>query len=208
MASNAATTLGRPVRLRSTAFVGAQSSDLDGQLDELLVEPVDLVVIMIGANDVTHRVLPAESTRFLEAAVMRLRTAGVRVVTGTCPDLGTIRPIPHPLRLLCRHWSRHLATAQAQAVARSGGVAVQLGQVLGPEFDAHPQELFASDGFHPSDSGYRAAVGVLLPAVLLGLRRRRGGGRTCRCGAAHRVRTRHRRRRRSRNDESMRSAAR
>lgn len=160
---------GRPVLLRSNAFVGAQSSHLAAQLDELLAAPIDLVVAMVGANDVTHRVLPAESARYLEAAVLRVRAVGARVVVGTCPDLGTIRPIPHPLRLLCRHWSRSLASAQAQAVARAGGVAVYLGQVLGPEFDARPLELFGDDGFHPSASGYRAAVGVLLPDVLLGL---------------------------------------
>ena len=169
LAAGIAEVTGRAVQLRSTAFVGAQSSELDGQLDELLVDAFDLVVVMIGANDVTHRVLPAESARLLEAAVLRLRTSGSRVVVGTCPDLGTIQPIPHPLRLLCRHWSRSLAGAQAQGVARAGGVAVHLGRVLGPEFMARRTELFADDGFHPSATGYQAAVGVLLPDVLLGL---------------------------------------
>jgi lysophospholipase L1-like esterase len=167
IATRIADTTQRTVRLRSTAVVGAQTSELQAQLDTLDDVPYDLTIIMIGANDVTHRVVPAESARLLEAAVTRVCASGSRVVVGTCPDLGTVRPIQHPLRLLCRHWSRSLANAQAQAVARAGGVAVHLGQVLGPEFDARPSELFADDGFHPSAVGYRAAVGVLLPAILL-----------------------------------------
>ena len=61
------------------------------------IEP-DVAVILIGANDVTHTVLPAASVRLLSEAVRRLREAGVHVVVGTCPDLGTVAPLQFPLR--------------------------------------------------------------------------------------------------------------
>ena len=64
-----------------------------------------------------------------------MREAGIEVVVGTCPDLGTIRPIAPPLRQVARRWSRRLAAGQAIAVVEAGGRAVSLGTILGPEFD-------------------------------------------------------------------------
>ena len=87
----------RRVHLRDFAFVGARSSDLVGQIDRALPTEPQLAVILIGANDVTHSVLPSQSVRHLSEAVRRLRDAGVEVVVGTCPDLGTVTPIPPPL---------------------------------------------------------------------------------------------------------------
>jgi len=121
---------------------------------------------MIGANDVTHRVLPAESVRHLGEAVRRLRAAGVEVVVGTCPDLGTVQPIRHPLRLVARRWSRSLAAAQTIAVVEAGGRSVSLADLLGAEFEHKAHEFFGPDRFHPSPAGYAAAAEALLPSAI------------------------------------------
>src|SRR5207249_523471 len=99
----------RRVYLREFAVVGAMSSQLDEQVTRALRMEPDLAVILIGANDVTHQTLPAASVRHLSAAVRRLRDAGVAVLVGTCPDLGTVKPIAPPLRQVARAWSRRLA---------------------------------------------------------------------------------------------------
>lgn len=156
----------RRVHLHEFCVVGAQSSDLAGQVDRALRLQPDVAVILIGANDVTHSVWPSTSVRLLAQAVHRLREAGVAVVVGTCPDLGTIRPIPQPLRQVVRTYSRRLAAAQTIAVIEAEGRTVSLGSVLGPEFAAAPALLFGPDQFHPSAAGYRAMVGVLVPSVL------------------------------------------
>ncbi len=118
--------LDRPVRLTNVAVVGAQSADLRRQVDAALPAAPAAAVIMIGANDVTHRVAPATSVRHLGEAVARLREAGCEVVVGTCPDLGTIEPIAHPLRLIARHWSRRLAAAQTVGAVEAGARTVSL----------------------------------------------------------------------------------
>ncbi|HEX2903599.1 MAG TPA: SGNH/GDSL hydrolase family protein [Jatrophihabitans sp.] len=160
----------RPVRLRNVAKVGAQSADLAGQVELILPELPDLAIIMIGANDVTHRVRASESVRHLNAALEALREHDIDFVVGTCPDLGTIRPIAQPLRWLARRLSRTLAAAQAVAVVEAGGRAVSLGDILGPEFAAR-REYFSDDAFHPSAIGYARAAEVILPsaAAALGL---------------------------------------
>ncbi len=88
------------------------------------------------------------------------------MVVGTCPDLGTVQPIPPPLKQVARAWSRRLAAAQTIAVVEEGGRTVSLGSVLGPEFAAAPALLFGPDQFHPSAEGYRALAGVVLPSAL------------------------------------------
>jgi lysophospholipase L1-like esterase len=154
----------RPVRLVRLAVSGAVSSKLDAQVELALAEHPDVAVIMIGANDVTSRARPATSVRHLAEAVRRLVGSGCQVVVGTCPDLGTIRPIRQPLRLLARRWSRQLAAAQTIAVVAEGGRTVSLGSVLGPSF-ASDRTLFSLDEFHPSAAGYASAAAVLLPSV-------------------------------------------
>ena len=84
----------------------------------------------------------------------------------TCPDLGTVKPVPQPLRAVMRRASRKLAHAQAQATWAEGGRVVSLGSRLGPEFDDRPDVMFAEDRFHPSTEGYAAAAQALLPEVI------------------------------------------
>jgi lysophospholipase L1-like esterase len=158
----------RPVRLSTHARVGTGAADLARQVAATLLEGADIAVVIVGPNDVRAGVSPAQSVRELGAAVADLRTRGVVVVVGTCPDLGVITPIPAPLRQLAGHRSRSLAGLQEQAVRREGGLAVPIGRLVSPGFAGHP-ELFAPDLFHPSGAGYARAVAVLAPAVLTGL---------------------------------------
>ncbi len=169
IASGVAEAADRRVHLREFAKVGAQSADLAVQVDQALPIQPDVVVILIGANDVTHTVLPSHSVRYLGEGVRRLRAEGAEVVVGTCPDLGTVKPIVPPLRQVARSWSRRLAAAQTIATVEAGGRSVSLSSILGPEFAAEPHVLFGPDRFHPSADGYRSLSEVLVPSVLAAL---------------------------------------
>lgn len=172
LASGLAAVAERPVKLVNVALPGAQSDDLARQVALVLgpsVPSPDVAVIMIGANDVTHRMPLATSVRLLSDAVRRLRDAGSQVIVGTCPDLGSVEPVYQPLRWLARRASRQLAAAQTIAVVGLGGRTVSLGDLLGPEFEARPRELFGPDNFHPSAEGYATAAMALLPTLCASL---------------------------------------
>ncbi|MBO1336596.1 SGNH/GDSL hydrolase family protein [Streptomyces sp. VRA16 Mangrove soil] len=172
LASGLAAVAERPVELRNVALPGAQSDDLDRQVALILADPgwqPDVCVIMIGANDVTHRIPATKSVRHLSAAVRRLRTAGAEVVVGTCPDLGSVEPVQQPLRWLARRASRQLAAAQTIGTVEQGGRTVSLGDLLGPEFSANPRELFGPDNYHPSAEGYATAAMAVLPTLCAAL---------------------------------------
>ncbi|MEO3936258.1 SGNH/GDSL hydrolase family protein [Dermatophilaceae bacterium Soc4.6] len=162
---------GRPVHLTNVAVVGAESSGLELQVINALdaVPRPDAAAILIGANDVTHRIDKSVAVRHLGDAVRRLREAGAEVVVGTCPDLGTLEPVGQPLRALVRRWSRDLAAAQIVAVVEAGGRTVSLGDLIGPEFASAPREMFSKDRFHPSPAGYARAASAMLPSVCVAL---------------------------------------
>lgn len=167
VATGVAAITGRPVELRNVGRSGATSPQLLAQVDRGLAAMSDpqVAIVMIGANDITHRLDRAAATRALSDTVTRLRAAGAEVIVGTCPDLGTIRPIPQPLRSLVRRWSRALAAEQTVAVVQAGGRTVSTGDLLGPMFAEQPAEMFSADRFHPSAAGYARAAAALLPSV-------------------------------------------
>src|SRR4051794_39621722 len=98
LAGGVARDLQRRVRLDVYAQVGGRSADLDTQVAKALQSPVDLAVVMVGANDVTHGQWPGDASAQLGRAVATLRAAGAVVVVGTCPDLGAVKPLLQPLK--------------------------------------------------------------------------------------------------------------
>ena len=167
LATGLANLTDRGVVLATMAVVGAESRHLAAQVERALVLRPHVVVIMIGANDVTHLRGRREPVRELVAQIVRLRAEGVEVVVGTCPDLGTVTPMAQPLRGAARRLSRSLAEAQGKAAAAAGARVVPLAALLGREFGLHPDHFFSADRFHPSGHGYAAAAAAILPSVLL-----------------------------------------
>ncbi|MFT4009289.1 MAG: SGNH/GDSL hydrolase family protein [Nocardioidaceae bacterium] len=166
LAAGIAEATDRRVFLTSLPVVGAQTRQLGPQVDQALALQLDLAVILIGANDVTHGRRQSESIRELRKVLKRFGDAGVHVIVGTCPDLGTLEPLAPPLRQVARLLSQRLATAQAVATVESGGTSVSLASILGAEFQKLPTLLFGPDRFHPSAAGYSRLASVLVPAVL------------------------------------------
>lgn len=166
LAKATARRLRRPVRLRTVAIVGSESPDLPQQLDKLTpgYRP-HVAVIVVGGNDVTHRLPLALSAQHLHEAIGRLRALGAEVVVGTCPDLGTLRAVPQPLRRIASSLSRRLAMVQDETARHAGAEPVDLRRSVGPMFFDEPEAMFSLDRFHPSALGYRRTAEALLPAV-------------------------------------------
>lgn len=155
----------RHVLLSSVGVAGSRAADLATQVARaLLGDRPDVAVVLIGAHDATSLRSPEEAAELLGQAVRRLRDAGVRVVVGTCPDLGALRAIAPPLRQVAGVLGRRMAKAQAAAVQAAGGAVVDLAEETGAVFRADAG-TFCYDGFHPSADGYRVWAHALYPAV-------------------------------------------
>jgi len=161
----------RSVRLTTVAEVGSETWMVpERQLPRLLPSYLpDVVVVIVGGNDVTHRIPVAESIGALVEVIEDLRERGAEVVVGTCPDLSALRPLPQPLRTLGSRASRQLAAAQAEAALEAGAYVVSLASAVGPFFVTNPDEMFSVDRFHPSELGYKRTAQALMPSLLAAL---------------------------------------
>ena len=154
---------------------GSRAADLAPQVSRALVHPPDVAVILIGANDATHATGLADVRRDVRAAVERLHAAGVHVVVGSCPDMGSATAFLPPLRQVVAWQGRRVGAATREAAVVGGAAVVDIGAETGPDFRRDPAKYLSSDRFHPSGDGYalwadaladevRAAAGVAFPS--------------------------------------------
>lgn len=155
---------GHHVLLTGVGVSGSRAGDLGPQVSRALLGHPSVAVLLIGANDATHLATGARMTGPLVDALRRLRSAGVPVVLGTCPDLRGVRAFARPLRDLYAAVGRRVAARQAETGGLAGAVVVDIARLTGPAFRADPTTL-ASDEFHPSARGYALWADALLPAV-------------------------------------------
>ena len=166
IAHRVAASTGRPVHVVSRAQAGARTHDvLIKQLAPNLGKP-DVVVLLIGTNDVTHlsrtRQL-ADDTAYLLARLHRL---GAPVVMSSLPEFGAMRAVPLLLRTGLQTRAVLVRRIHRRAVldAGSGVNLVDVRGLLGREF-LTDTALMSPDRFHPSRAGYSRIADVLAPAV-------------------------------------------
>lgn len=153
------------------AVPGARSAGLAAQVSAALAWSPALAVVVIGANDLTHRAPVADAVRALADAVRRLRDADVEVVVAPAPDLSAVPHVPVFLRDAVRAAGESLRQRQVAAVVEAGGHVADPDQRASRAFAGDPS-LFSADRFHPSSAGYAVIADALMPALLVAADRR------------------------------------
>lgn len=157
-----------PVELTILARSGDQVHEvhevLDHQLDALArAGAVDVVLVSVGANDVTA--LTRRPTFRERYATLLDRLAVLvpeaEVVAVGIPDMGTAPRLPVPLRQLAGVRAAQLDDDVADLAGDRDVQHVEL-SVTGATFSSDPDRYFAGDGYHPSGPGH----GVWADAVL------------------------------------------
>ena len=156
---------GVEVETRVLAVPGARSADLRRQVDRVLAWPPDLTVVVIGANDLTHRVPADRAAGDLADAVSRLRAATSEVVVAPAPDLSAVPHVPVALRAAVRANSEQLRRRQVEAVTPLGARVADSPHDTSEAF-REDLSLFSADRFHPSSRGYAVIADALLPELL------------------------------------------
>ena len=156
---------GVEVDLEVFAVPGARSSGLAAQVRAASAWSPALAVVVIGANDLTHREPVASAVRALADAVRRLRGVGAQVVVAPAPDLSAVPHVPPSLRDAVRAAGDLLREQQVAAVLAEGGRVADPDQRASRAF-AGDASLFSADSFHPSSAGYAVIADAVLPAVL------------------------------------------
>ncbi len=155
---------GRSTEVRVFAVPGADSRGLAAQVQRATAWKPDLALIIIGANDLTHFVPPAEAAALLGAAVRTLRAAGTEVVVAPAPDLSVVPWVPPQMRAMVRAGGEALRREQARAADAAGARIADITGASAAAFAADPA-LFSADHFHPSSAGYAVIVAALAPEI-------------------------------------------
>ncbi|QBI20161.1 SGNH/GDSL hydrolase family protein [Egibacter rhizosphaerae] len=166
VASRVAEALDRTVGVVGLGVSGARTRDVQhDQAPRLAGGEWDVVLVVVGSNDVTHAHAPwrmAETTRRMLEEVEAASRAPV--VLGGIPEFHTVPAVPRPLRWLLG-WQADLLRARQAAAARDVGVRfVDIRAEASPRFLGRPESMSA-DGFHPSDLGYGLWADALAPQV-------------------------------------------
>jgi lysophospholipase L1-like esterase len=149
---------------RVFGWPGARSTNLRRQVERALSWEPDVALIIIGANDLTHQVPPAQAAEELRRAVRGLTSAGVEVVLAPAPDLSVVPHVPPGFRELVRNRSLELRRMQIEAATGEGAVVADADAATSSSFETD-LGLFSSDRFHPSSAGYARIASGLAPVV-------------------------------------------
>jgi lysophospholipase L1-like esterase len=126
----------------------------------------DVVLLTVGANDVTHLTPVWTMRRALGAIVKRLRAANPAVsiiITGS-PDMGSPPRIPRLLRGIAS-WRTKAVNRMFVAEARKLGLTfAPIAERTGPLF-RRDRSLFEADRFHPNARGYATWIPVINEAL-------------------------------------------
>lgn len=156
---------GRAVRWRAVGRVGATARCARERLvPGLPAEPVDLLVVALGINDVLRQRAPRAWAADLERLVdaVRERVGPVPVVLAGVPPAGRFPALPQPLRALLGLRAAALDREAARLARRLPGV------VHVPAELPAGEHFFAADRFHPSPAGYRVWAEALAEPVEVG----------------------------------------
>ena len=168
MPRQVADALGRPVQLTVLAVSGARIHDVvDQQLPKLLALPPDqapdVVLVSVGANDVTH-LTSSNSFRADYLGLLDRMPRSVSVITLGVPDMGAVPRFAQPLRWLTG-WRGGTIDGIVENMREHGADYVNIADFTGPKFGADPDRYFAADEFHPNDEGYALWTQTVEPVL-------------------------------------------
>ena len=181
LAERMAATERRAVHVVSYGWAGARVADLVRQQLPRALQPLraseavpflpgaDIVAVVIGSNDATHRTTPGRFRADLRTTLTGIRDAApeARIVLAGIPSFrGALRGV-EPLIFLTDQYARLLRPIGRSEAARVGAAYADLAAEL-PERLRGRSDIFSLDRFHPSSVGYAAWADVIADALIGG----------------------------------------
>lgn len=144
------------VELTNLGVSGATTRDVkEEQLAEAVSLTPDVVLLAIGANDVTHFSNANQTKLALQTIITTLQdtNSSVDVILTGSPEMGSVDRFPKLTQWIAHQRVLQLNEAFDRVAANTGAVRLPIAEKTGPLFDQNPQ-LFAADKFHPNATGY------------------------------------------------------
>lgn len=157
---------GRAVRLHNLGVSGAQAKQvLSDQIPRVTALKPDLVLLSVGANDVTGWTSRGDYLQSMESILDGLAGTGARVVVLDVPAIVAAPLLPLPAR-----WVFDVRTHRFNSGLRDvvgGRKNVELAPIYEETREPFERDRtnFAADGYHPSPKGYALWADVILRAL-------------------------------------------
>ena len=169
----------RPVRVISYGWAGARMADLprqqidhasgatrrSGERGPFLAD-ADVVAVVIGSNDATHRTPPGRYRQSLRATLEAIGSGapGAKIVLCGIPRFrGALRAF-EPLIFLADQYARILRPISRAEAERVGAAYADINARVPPLIQGR-RDVLSSDGFHPSAVLYDAWALVMCDAL-------------------------------------------
>jgi lysophospholipase L1-like esterase len=124
---------------------------LERQLD---FEPVDLVMISVGANDITGNTNPVEFRSSIEKLANKLQIKAKQVIWLNIPDFVTSPILLPPLNYILSRSEHEPNEIIKNAANQAGYQIVDVYNGAREPFAKYPEKYFGADKYHPSAAGY------------------------------------------------------
>ena len=170
----------RPVRVLSFGWAGARVADVARDQVAHALRPrrsgevaplreADLVAVVVGANDATHRTRPRRFRHDLRLALDHISDAAPRaeVVVAGVPRLRGALPRLEPLISMADAYGAPLRRIQRHEAERAGAAYADLARDVLPRLKGRidPATAMSADGFHPGPPVYAAWAEVIAEAL-------------------------------------------
>lgn len=155
------------VTLLNTGISGATARTVkDVQLNQAVAFKPDVVLLAVGANDVTHRTAFAAAEADLQIIVDRLRDANpaVKIVFTRSPAVDAVTRFPVGAKQLVRSQVERFNTSIEPFITRNRLILAPVAEKTRQAFLDDPS-LLAADKFHPNDRGYALWTPVITEAL-------------------------------------------
>lgn len=132
--------------------VGAQLEDVNEQLQKL--QQIDLILISVLGNDVTH-FTPLDTLRTqLDQVLTTAESKAKQVILITPGSFEDAFILPWPIRQALVYRGGQVSALAKEVASQHQVIHVDMYSQPEYSFSQDPQKYFATDYFHPSDSGY------------------------------------------------------
>jgi len=150
---------------------GARTNDvLQDQLTRSKDFSPDIVLIAIGANDVTH-LTPLKSIEDDMNQIiteLKKRNPDVKIVFTGSAAMGEVTRFPQPARYIAGLQTNRVNKVIERVAQENQVTFAYIARETGPIFRENPQ-FFAEDNFHPNNQGYAVWTPVLNEALSIAL---------------------------------------
>lgn len=151
----------------NVAVSGSRAKDVeDSQLAQALQFKPDVVLVAVGANDVTHMTSVGSVKESLTRTIDRLREQNpdIRIILTGSPDMGSVPRFAQPVRWYVGERAESLNRMVSKLSKQEQVTFAPIAEKTGHYFRTHP-EAFAADNFHPTAQGYDTWTPILIEAI-------------------------------------------